>query len=129
MVCRQDYETTGCNRHHAISLLLANDPNLLGFIFSGTRQAIRPEVFTDWVAAGQEMDGQDELLIALALEIWWDRQVASIHEAYRYLSKIRFDGLLMAMELLFAAGGCGCQKCRQRLTARSPEWESFLQPF
>lgn len=131
MVCRQDFEKTGCNRHHAISLLLANDPNLLGFIFGGNREreAIRPDVFTAWVAEGQEMDGQIELLIALALEIWWDKQVASIHEAYRYLSQIRFNGLLMAIEFLFTTGGCGCQRCRQRLTDRSPDWEGIPQPL
>jgi hypothetical protein len=122
-------ETTVCNRHHAISLLLANDPNLLVFIFAGTPQAIRPEAFTDWLAAGQEMDGQTELLIALALEIWWDRSVASIHEAYRYLSRIRFDGLLMAIEFMAAAGGCGCPNCCHRLTDLPPMWDSNLQSF
>jgi len=127
--CRQDHEKTGCNRHHAISLLLANDPNLLGFIFGDTPHGIRPEVFTDWVAEGLEMDGQTELLIALALEIWWDRQVASIHEACRFLSKIRFDGLLMAMEFLFAAGGCGCPICRHRLTDRPAAWIPISQSF
>ena len=126
MISRQDHEKTGCNRHHALSLLLANDLNLVGFIFSGTDEAIRPDDFLTWVAEGQEMDGSDEVLIALALEIWWDKQVASLHQAYRYLSKTRFDGFLMAVELLFAAGGCGCQFCRQRLSAPSPDWEPFL---
>lgn len=129
MVFRQDHETTGCNRRHALSILLANDPNLLGFIFNDTERAIAPADFATWVAEGQEMDGQVELLISLALEIWWDRQIAPLHEAYRYLGKIRFEGLLMAMEFLYAAGGCGCQNCRQRITVRSPDWDRFAQPF
>ncbi len=129
MLIGQDYEKTGCNRHHAISLLLANDPNLLAFIFGDSPRGIRCEVFTEWLAGGLEMDGQIELLIALALEIWWDKQTASIHEAYRYLSKIHFDGLLMATEFLFAAGGCGCPNCRQRLAGKSPEWPSNSQSF
>lgn len=129
MVLSQDFEKTGCNRHHAISLLLANDPNLLSFIFSGTPRAIRPDVFTDWLDQGLEMDHQIARLIALALEIWWDRQTVPLHETYRYLGKIHFDSLLMAMEFLFAAGGCGCQTCRQRITDRPADWTPFSQSF
>jgi hypothetical protein len=129
VVFRQDYEKTGCNRYHAISLLLANEPNLIGFIFGDTGRAIHPDDFAAWLAEGQEMDGQIELLIALALEIWWDKQVGSIHEAYRCLCKISFDGLLMAMEFLFAAGGCACRNCRQRLFAKAPDWPVFPQQF
>lgn len=129
MIFRQDYEKTGCNRHHAISLLMANDPNLLGFMFGGRQRAIHPEDFATIVADGLEMDGEDQLLIALALEIWWDRRVASIHEACRYLSRVRFDGLLMAMEFLSSAGGCGCPNCCQRLAYRTPNWMPISQSF
>ena len=129
MILRQDYEKTGCNRRHALSLLMGNDPKLLNFIFGELGLAICPDDFAVIVAEGLDMDDEDQLLVQLALEIWWDRRVASIHEALRYLGKIRFDGLLMAMEFLSTAGGCACPNCCQRLPYRTPNWTPISQSF
>ena len=121
----QDPEKSGCNRYHAISLLLANDPNLLAFIFGDSGSAILPDVFTGWIAEGLEMDSQTERLIAFALAIWWEWSGPGLYEACRYLGGIRFHSFLIALAFLATTGGCGCQNCRQRIGDSDAQWTAI----
>jgi hypothetical protein len=127
---QQGREKTTCNRHHAVSLLFANDPQLLHFFFSTDRLALRwGDDHATSKMAEDELDTGESLLVHLALDFWVEKGHGRIHDAYRYLSANRFQGLMLAMELLFAAGGCDCQNCRQRFGPVSSAWESFPQLF
>ena len=128
MICPQDTETTVCNRHHAISLLFANDPHLIHRFFTEDRQALRWDgIEVASQLARTEVGDQEAILMGLALDLWLECGNARLHDAYRHLTSDRFNGLIMAMELLFAAGGCDCQNCRQRFWMRPASWMPFSQ--
>ena len=117
-----------CNRHHAISILFANDPHLLHFFFTDDRQRLRwgdGDVTRRFAEA--ELDVQEAVLVDLALDAWLEEGQVRLHRTYRHLSPDRFNGLVMAMDLLSAAGGCECQNCRQRLWPNPSNWIAFPQ--
>jgi hypothetical protein len=126
----QARETPNCHRHHAVSLLFANDPQLLHFFFTPDRLALR---FGDHRAtrrlADDELDVQESILVHLALDLWLEKGHGLVHQTYRYLSPQRLQGLTMALELLAAAGGCRCQNCSQRLSPELSAWVPFPQTF
>ena len=108
-------EIIPCNRHHAISLLFANDPDLLNFFFTPNRQQLT------WGSARRTMrwavnclDSQQATLVRIALGIWLERGRCSFVEAYRGLGVSGFETFLRALELLSSTGGCSCPSCGQR---------------
>jgi hypothetical protein len=117
-----------CNRHHAISLLFANDPELLNFFFTPDRQQLR------WVDstltarhARYWLDVEQEILVRFALCLWLESDHGRLREAIHGLCTVRFECLLRAMELLHAARGCDCQNCRQRFPDPDPAIRLFSQ--
>jgi hypothetical protein len=108
-------ETATCNRHHAVSLLLANDPLLLDFVFLPNRRSLTFGTPVKALrVARRVLDEQQRLQVHLALTIWFGRGRVSFVAACDVLSGVRFEAFLKALELLHAAGGCSCQTCIQR---------------
>ena len=123
-------KTTPCNRHHAVSLLFANDPHLMDFFFSEER------LFSRWdhhhgaaSLADSEMDVGESVLVQLALNLCLENGQIRLHEVYRHLSAVRFHCLIMALELMFAAGGCSCTNCRHRFSPVPSSWTANHQSF
>ena len=126
----QARETAPCNRHHAISLLFANDPGLFPLFFDADRLTLRGgDHRATRRMADDELDMQQGVLVHLALDLWLERGHTSLHHVYRCLNADRFQGFLMAVELLYAAGGCDCQSCRQRFSPLPSDWLAFPQTF
>ncbi len=104
-----------CHRHHAVSLLFANDPLLLDFLFLPDRRSLTfGTAAKTLMAARRSLEEQQRLQVRLALEIWLERGKVSFIEACKGLSEVRFEAFLRALEVVFWTGGCACASCRQR---------------
>lgn len=104
-----------CNRHHAISLLLANDPILLNFLFLQCRRELNFGTAERTLrVARRHLNEQEVLLVRLALGIWLESGRVSFVDAYRGLGDTHFEGFLRALELLHSTSGCGCPACGRR---------------
>lgn len=119
-----------CNRHHAISLLFANDPPLLNFFFTPCRRQLAWGTARSTVRhADLYLGSHEALLVRIALGIWLERGRCSFVRAYRGLNDIAFEAFLRALELLYGTGGCSCPSCRQRevvwVNDQRPGFENF----
>jgi hypothetical protein len=103
-----------CNRHHAISLLLANDPDLLDFLFTSDRSQLCWETPHDAAFSASMMQREQSLLVRIALDIWNETGFSRLPEVYQELSEHRFEGFLLAMEALGSSRGCHCLSCIHR---------------
>lgn len=111
-------ESTPCNRHHAISLLFANDPDLLHFFFMPCRRQLGFKSARKMLyCADRYLGDQQVLLVRLGLAIWQDKGRISFLDAYRGLYSYHFEAFLRALELLYSTGGCVCPTCQQRQVA------------
>ena len=111
----QAIENTVCNRHHAISLLFANDPELLDFFFTRDRKALRfitPKMTLRY--ARKQLKHPKILPIHIALDLWLNTRRTSMAAILRDLTRPQFEGFVMGFELLYDRGGCNCQNCKQR---------------
>ncbi len=90
-------ETVPCKRWHAISILFANDPSLLNFLFTPSRDELSssPEDLLCW--SGALSSGQ-QILIKIALDIWSGAAQASLEEILATLDSYRFENFLLALE-------------------------------
>ena len=88
-----------CPKSQAISLLLANDPKILRFLF-------RPGVESLWAPAEDllwesgVLSSSEQILVRLALDIWSDEGGARLWDAVSRLDAVRFESFLLAMECL-----------------------------
>ena len=115
MLVSQVPEFSVCNRHHAISLLLANDPNLLNFLFLPCRRELSFATPRRTLrVARRYLDDQQVLLVRLALGMWLESGRVSFFDAYRGLGDSHFEAFLRALELLHSTSGCGCPCCGRR---------------
>jgi hypothetical protein len=104
-----------CNRHHAVSLLLANDRLLLDFVFLPDRRSLTFGSAAKTLRAARRcLDEQQRLLVHLALAMWLEKGRISFVDAYRGLSDTRFEAFLRALELLYSTSGCSCPSCIHR---------------
>lgn len=122
-------EISGCNRHHAISILFANDPQLLDFFFSSCRQRLsfRTAARTLRIAR-RYLDRQQVLLVQIALAIWEEKGRISFVNAYKGLNDQSFETFLQALSLLHRAEGCQCPDCFQRHLTWSNESRVTVDP-
>ena len=128
MTLSQAGEITPCNRHHAISLLFANDPQLFHFFFTEDRLTLRwDDAHATARLADSELGIEESILVHLALDFWLERGEVRLHETYRHLGPDRFLSLIMALELMHTSGGCGCSNCRQRFRLMSSAWSQISQ--
>jgi len=88
-----------CPRFHAISLLLANDPQLLRLLFRPGTDTLCASVdeITDWTAGYST--GQ-KVLIQVALDIWSGEGLARLSDIISLLDPVRFEGFMLALESL-----------------------------
>ena len=84
-------------RHEAISLLLANDPQFLDFLFTANRKSLAASP-ADLLACMRGFSSGQQLLIRLALDIWSESGSAPLGAVLRTLDDIRIEGLLLAIE-------------------------------
>lgn len=102
-----------CHRHHAVSFLFANDPQLFEFMFDADHRHLcaLPSAL---VRESWFLPLEERVLAVLALCIWTERGHWPVHEAYLYLSDYRYEGLQLALEYLgnVAPGLCACSYCR-----------------
>ena len=118
----QDPVFPECNRHHAISILLANDPDLLNFLFSWCRRELAFGTAARTLrVAGRYFDRHQILLVRIALAIWEEKGRVSFVDAYKGLNDSRFETFLRALERLYGTEGCQCADCIQRHLAWSNE--------
>ncbi|MCX6127490.1 MAG: hypothetical protein NTX25_00310 [Proteobacteria bacterium] len=87
------------SRHRAISLLLANDLQLLEFLFSSDRPILNsaPKKLLD---DAEGFSWGRQLLVRLALDIWSDAGGARLADVVWALDDVRFEGFLLALESL-----------------------------
>jgi hypothetical protein len=88
-------------RYHAISILLANDPNLLKFLFSSPLPNLRMRAGSEQLLfeSGAFSSGQ-KLLLKIALDIWCSEGGAQLDDIIYLLDAARFESFMLAMECL-----------------------------
>lgn len=100
-------------RHHAISLLMANDPWLLDFLFA--KRGVRLRTFPKrLIAESQHLPSQLRLLIRGGLDLWNGSGRLTLGEALAGLTDYRLEGLQMGISHLRIHDACQCQFCKQR---------------
>lgn len=88
-----------CIRHRAISVLLANDPRLLEFLFHPCRSRLARSAATLRRSAGAFSSGQ-QILVRIALDIWDDAGHVRLSDVVYRLDPVRFEAFLLALEVL-----------------------------
>ena len=102
-----------CKRHHAISLLLANDPVLLSRFFIAGKRSVdvgKAAELRDSFA----LPAAKRTLIQLALAIWTETAIVVFSEVYLQLDEVRYESFLLALEFLGGAASryrCSCRIC------------------
>ena len=92
-------KTPYCQKWHAISLLLANDPRLLDFIFTEDRLELQASP-QELLAASACFSSGQKVLIQVALDFWSGLGGASLENIVSILDLERFEGFLLALECL-----------------------------
>jgi hypothetical protein len=96
----------GDPRHHAISLLLANDPKLLDFLFNDERSGLALPAEELKELSGT-LSGGEQILVRTALDLWDESGGVQICDIIYRLDRIRLHGFLLAIEALrFPSQGC-----------------------
>lgn len=103
-----------CNRHHAISLLFANDPDLLDFLFVSDRSQLYWASSHEAAFTASMMRRERSLLVRVGLDIWNGTGFSRVPEILD-LNEHRFEAFVLAMEALWSTRGCHCLNCIQRL--------------
>lgn len=88
-----------CERHRAISLLLANDPKLLDFILAPCRTRLTAPPEDLLVEAGCFSSGE-QILVKAALDIWDDCGEVKLTDIIFRLDRLRLEAFLLAVESL-----------------------------
>ena len=104
-----------CNRKHAISLLLSNDPDLLDFLFTPDRSRLDWDNPHEAAFTASMMQRERFILVKIALDIWNCTGYSRLPEIYQHLGSERFEAFSLAMEQLWGLKGCHCLGCSQRL--------------
>jgi hypothetical protein len=88
-----------CERHRAISLLLANDPKLLDFLLKPCRTELRasPERLKQ---AARCFSSGEQILVRAALDIWDDCGQVKLADIVFRLDQTRLEAFLLAVESL-----------------------------
>jgi hypothetical protein len=99
MLDNQQASAPICPRWQAISLILANDPELLSLLFRKDGQSLRaePSEVLGWVRG--HSSGQ-RLLVQIVLDIWPDDGGARLWDIISVLDPVRFEGFMLALECL-----------------------------
>ena len=105
-----------CNRHHAISLLFPNSPEILHFFFEADRSDIRwKDIRTLRRWAERSFDESESLLIDLALDIWFEtRRVRAVDLSTGVLGPLQLEAAFNALALMLTAESCMCLNCLRR---------------
>jgi len=104
-----------CRRYEAISLLCANYPEVLDYLFNDARTALSE----DWQTMQDEswlFDPRRRVLLQLAICIWTQATSIMLFETYCHLNAADFEGFILALECLGASSHdeCTCEFCRRR---------------
>ena len=102
-----------CQRHRAISLLFANDPDLFDFLFEPEHHHLNC-MPSSLVRDARHLPREKRVLAILALCIWTERGVWPVHEAYLFLSDFRYEALQLVFDFLGSVkpSPCRCHICR-----------------
>lgn len=116
-----------CRRHQAISLLCANSPHILDDLFSDDRTCLCGSPGFMFVESRHHSD-RDRVLRWLAVSIWAEQTFVFIYETYRFLDPCDFEGLILALECLWASPRvtCLCQFCRHAMISLPNSEEELL---
>ncbi len=88
-----------CPRSQAISLLLANDPKILRFLFAPCSQRLCAPANCLLEDAGVLSSGE-QIMVRLALDVWSDEGGTSLWDVINVLDEVRFEGFMLALECL-----------------------------
>lgn len=83
----------------SISILLANDPQLLDFLFTKDRRYLNGSPEDIIISMGMFSSGE-QLLIRAALDLWSSSGSCSVGDIIKTLDDCRFESFLLAVEKL-----------------------------
>jgi hypothetical protein len=86
-------------RLQAISLVMANDPKLLDFLFDSSRCRLRALPQTLKKSARAFSSGE-QVLICICLDIWDDCGGVRLTDVIYGLDRLRLSGVMLAIEVL-----------------------------
>lgn len=109
-----------CQRHHAVSLLFSNDLYLLDFLLNADRSTLRENSKTLWEES-EFLPLEEKVLVRIGLHFWTELSSLCFFEAYCCLNEHRFEGFLMANQVLRTppVKKCICEQCLNPL-----EWNT-----
>lgn len=86
-------------RYRAISILLANNPRLLDYLFQKNRHQLQqpPEEIMEDIGY---LSSGEQVLMRIALDLWSGDGAARLGDIVWTLDDVRFDAFLMALESL-----------------------------
>ena len=88
-----------CMRTHAISVLMANDPDLIDFVLNSERTCLVSSSESILIEAGVLSTGE-QVLVRTALDIWDSSGYVSFTDIVYSLDACRLEAVLLAIQVL-----------------------------
>lgn len=88
-----------CRRLQAISLLFANNPNLLKFMFLPDRRGLSAPP-SELLEFANGFSSGEKILVQVALDLWSGEGHAQMGDVVERLDLVRFEGFMLALECL-----------------------------
>lgn len=102
-----------CKKHHAISLLLSNHPNLIDFLYICDRSSLRSAP-SKLIRKSRLFSIQNQVLIKISLDLITNRSRITLKDLY-FIDTYDRCSLFFALDFL---GGLKEQKCNCKICQR-----------
>jgi hypothetical protein len=89
----------GSLESRALSILLANDPWLIGFLMTPNREGLNGSP-DELVQLSKAFSRGQQVLVQVALDYWTGERQSSITDVLCCLDSVRFEGFLRSLEFL-----------------------------